>query len=278
MWTFDNPPTKQLQDKYNFADHAAVAGSRAAVERAAERRRIGIVRQSQRAAADESSRRAGAVAEEFDARARLRQDRVLRAHAGRRDEVARSGSERPGVDGERDGARAGRPEGRAQRGAGIRQAQGRDRRTSSARARRRPASAPTSSRCIRAANTGCIATRSTRMCGWCSRRSSRSRSLAAIRTISLIRATTWTSRCSACTRTGSRSRARIISSGIRKARRMATWYSFPAIPGPRRDSDTLAQLEAERDLYEPATLKILHSRIDTLKKYSATGPRRRGAR
>jgi hypothetical protein len=43
-------------------------------------------------------------------------------------------------------------------------------------------------------------------------------------------------------------------------------------PGSTQRLDTLSQLEAERDLYEPATLKLLHSRIDTLKKYSATGP------
>ena len=43
-------------------------------------------------------------------------------------------------------------------------------------------------------------------------------------------------------------------------------------PGSTQRLDTLAQLEAERDLYEPATLRLLHSRIDTLKKYSATGP------
>ncbi len=43
-------------------------------------------------------------------------------------------------------------------------------------------------------------------------------------------------------------------------------------PGSTQRSDTLAQLEAERDLYEPSILKIYHSRIDTLKKYSATGP------
>ena len=42
-------------------------------------------------------------------------------------------------------------------------------------------------------------------------------------------------------------------------------------PGSTQRSDTLAQLEAERDLYEPAILKILHSRIDSLKKYAATG-------
>lgn len=42
-------------------------------------------------------------------------------------------------------------------------------------------------------------------------------------------------------------------------------------PGSTARLDTLAQLEAERDLYEPGTLKILKNRIDTLKKYSATG-------
>jgi len=43
-------------------------------------------------------------------------------------------------------------------------------------------------------------------------------------------------------------------------------------PGSTQRLDTLAQLEAERDLYEPAYLKILHSRIDTLRKYSQSGP------
>jgi hypothetical protein len=43
-------------------------------------------------------------------------------------------------------------------------------------------------------------------------------------------------------------------------------------PGSTQRLDTLAQLEAERDLYEPSTLKILHNRIDALKKYSATSP------
>src|SRR4030095_4567451 len=43
-------------------------------------------------------------------------------------------------------------------------------------------------------------------------------------------------------------------------------------PGSTQRLDTLAQLEGERDLYEPATLKILHNRIDALKKYSATSP------
>ncbi len=43
-------------------------------------------------------------------------------------------------------------------------------------------------------------------------------------------------------------------------------------PGSTARLDTLSQLEAERDLYEPATLKILRNRIDSLRKYSATGP------
>ncbi|MEO8098235.1 MAG: S46 family peptidase [Acidobacteriota bacterium] len=42
-------------------------------------------------------------------------------------------------------------------------------------------------------------------------------------------------------------------------------------PGSTARLDTLAQLESERDLNEPSTLKILHSRIEALKKYSAGG-------
>jgi hypothetical protein len=43
-------------------------------------------------------------------------------------------------------------------------------------------------------------------------------------------------------------------------------------PGSTQRLDTLSQLEAERDMSEPATLKILHNRIGALKKYSGTGP------
>jgi len=43
-------------------------------------------------------------------------------------------------------------------------------------------------------------------------------------------------------------------------------------PGSTQRLDTLAQLEFERDLLEPAILKIYRSRIDALKKYSATSP------
>jgi hypothetical protein len=43
-------------------------------------------------------------------------------------------------------------------------------------------------------------------------------------------------------------------------------------PGSTQRSDTVAQLEQERDLIEPNYIKILHGRIDTLKKYSAGSP------
>lgn len=42
-------------------------------------------------------------------------------------------------------------------------------------------------------------------------------------------------------------------------------------PGSTQRLDTLSQLEAERDVYEPATMKILNNRRDSLLKYSATG-------
>jgi hypothetical protein len=43
-------------------------------------------------------------------------------------------------------------------------------------------------------------------------------------------------------------------------------------PGSTQRSDTMAQLELERDLLEPNYIKLLHSRIDTLRKYSASSP------
>ncbi len=42
-------------------------------------------------------------------------------------------------------------------------------------------------------------------------------------------------------------------------------------PGNTQRLDTLAELESERDTGLPTTLKILRNRIDSLKKYSATG-------
>ena len=36
MWTFDNPPLKQLEEKYNFHAHAGVAGSSSPLERAVQ--------------------------------------------------------------------------------------------------------------------------------------------------------------------------------------------------------------------------------------------------
>ncbi len=43
-------------------------------------------------------------------------------------------------------------------------------------------------------------------------------------------------------------------------------------PGSTSRLDTLAQLQSERDIYEPTILKVIKSRIDSLRKYSATGP------
>jgi hypothetical protein len=43
-------------------------------------------------------------------------------------------------------------------------------------------------------------------------------------------------------------------------------------PGSTQRLDTVAQLQNERDVRLPAYLKVLHNRIDTLKKYSAESP------
>jgi len=43
-------------------------------------------------------------------------------------------------------------------------------------------------------------------------------------------------------------------------------------PGATSRLDTLAQLELERDVVEPSVLKLLHHRIDVLRKYSEKGP------
>ncbi len=67
MWTFDNPPLKQLKEKYNFTptkewlDHVRLS------QRALERRRLGLVRQPARVAAHQPPRRARAVAKELHA-------------------------------------------------------------------------------------------------------------------------------------------------------------------------------------------------------------------
>ena len=111
MWTFDNPPLKQLADKYNFhptqewLDHLRLSSVRL------ERRRVGFVRQPRRPVADQSSRGARPVAEELDRRARLRARRLLCRDAGPGDEVAGPGSERAGGHGGRDGAREGAAKG-----------------------------------------------------------------------------------------------------------------------------------------------------------------------
>ena len=108
MWTFDNPPAEAAAAEVRLHADAAVAGSRAALLRAAERRRIGVVRQPARAAADQSPRGARAAAEELHARSTTTsRDGFYARHAGAGDEVAGSRSQRAGVDGERDGPRAG---------------------------------------------------------------------------------------------------------------------------------------------------------------------------
>ena len=189
---------------------AGVARPPAAVERAPERRRIGIVCQPARTGADEPSRRARSAAEGLDAAEELRRRRLLREDRRRGAQVPRPRSERPDVDGERDArvcwARrrpARRPRRRSRRAR-------RSSPPSNRRARPGPDSAPTSCRSTRAASTGCTGTRNTPTCAWSSRRNSRSRSSAAIRTTSPIRATTSTWRCSASTRTTSRWRAATI--------------------------------------------------------------------
>ena len=90
MWTFDNPPIKLVQEKYNFTltqqwlDHVRLSsvrlndgGSGSFVSP------HGLLLTNHHVALR-------AVAEELDAGTRLRQGRFLRAHAGRRNEVARS--------------------------------------------------------------------------------------------------------------------------------------------------------------------------------------------
>ena len=88
MWTFDNPPLKQLAAKYNFhptqewLDHLRLSSVRL------NDGGSGSFVSPRRPAAHQSSRGARPVAEELDRRARLPARRLLRRHAGPGDEVA----------------------------------------------------------------------------------------------------------------------------------------------------------------------------------------------
>ena len=107
MWTFDNPPVKQLKDQYNFtptqpgwitcafpACGLNDGGSGSFVSP------HGLLLTNHHVAR-------GQLQKNSTAAARLHSDRLLRGHAGAGDEVAGSGSERPGVDGKRHGSGAG---------------------------------------------------------------------------------------------------------------------------------------------------------------------------
>ena len=120
MWTFDNPPLTAA-GKVRLHPDAAVAGSRPALQRAPERRRI----------RDRSSARTGCCSPTTTSRsANCRRTRRPSTTTSRRastprtpeagDEVARSGSQRPGLHGERDGRVQDAVKQSAQRGAGIR--------------------------------------------------------------------------------------------------------------------------------------------------------------
>ena len=155
---------------------------------------------------------------------------------------------------------------------GVCRAQGGSSRRSNAKARRRPASAPTWSRSIRAANTGSIAIRSTPTCAWFSRPNSRSRSSAATPITSPIRVTIWTWPSSASMKTASRSIRDNYLKWNRKGAPNDELVFVSGHPGSTQRLDTMAQLLQERDLVEPNVLKLLKTRIAILKAYSARGP------
>src|SRR5206468_6338592 len=72
MWTFDNPPVKQLKDKYNFHAGRAMAGSHPAFERSLQRWRIGFIRKPEWSRDNESPRRFGPASEDIECAERLR--------------------------------------------------------------------------------------------------------------------------------------------------------------------------------------------------------------
>ena len=122
-------PLKLVQDKYNFSltqqwlDHVRLALG------PPQRRRLGVVRQPPRAAAHEPPRRAGAAAEEFDRRARHDATRVSTPRQSDQEMKSPDSEVNVLVSMENVTARvqAAAKDGHGRR-AGVREAQGRDRR------------------------------------------------------------------------------------------------------------------------------------------------------
>ena len=194
--------------------------------------------------------------------ARPAEDRLLRPDARPGTEEPRPRAERADVDGERHRARARGGEAGAERSAGARRAPGRDRPASRKRASTRPGSARTSSRSTPGASTGCIATRSTRTSGWCSRRSSRRRSSAATPTTSRTRATTSTWRSFRVYENGRPIQSSALPEMVGEGRApKATWSSSSGHPGSTDRLKTLAQLEFLRDVLYPISLATIERRL-----------------
>ena len=136
---------------------------------------------------------------------------------------------------------------------------------------RRPDCAPTSSRFIRAANTIFIATRSTPTCVWCSCLSFRQRSLAAIRTTSIFRASTSTWRWCASTKTISRCSPASYFKWSKTGAKEGDLVFVTGHPGSTSRLNTVAHLEQLRDTSIPIILRLLERREAMLKKYMTHG-------
>jgi hypothetical protein len=131
--------------------------------------------------------------------------------------------------------------------------------------------AATWSRFFRAAGTTFIAIKSTRMCVWSSRLNFRPPSLAATRTTSSIRASTWIWGWCALMKTTSPRASKTISGGRRRGRRKAISSSSRDIPASTQRLNTVAHIEALRDTSIPLIIRMLERREALLKKYMAMG-------
>ncbi len=191
MWTFDNPPLKQLAAKYNFKpsqewlDHLRLAsvrlndgGSGSFVSP------NGLLLTNHHVARDQLQKnstaehdylRDGFYAATADAEMKS-PDLEVNVLVAMQDVTARVQSVAKGIANDAQALKA--------RDAEVA-------RPLRKKARTRPVFAPTWSRSTRAANIGFINTRLTPTCGWCLLLSSKRPFLAAIRITSLIRVTTW---------------------------------------------------------------------------------------